>query len=946
MGVSFGPSGSGGAGGGGLHFRSPPDEFTGANLAACRTARDTAFSTGGTLAAVLAEYQGDQSLAIILNPSSSADNVFETYTPGQVGVAYAAAQWVARTDAVQGNPGTDGDDGSQGRFEIIIHINASSTPTTPTGGSYDVAAGTLTPPTGWTEAPTVPGTGEDVYASQAVIDPETQSGTVTPVWSIPVERSHLSSGISHVETSADFTGTGIAGDVLGLANPLTPNPSDTPTEALLSIKYGSTVYNVDEVLDVTSTGLPVIAEANHRSLFIDYDTPRVWIGHRIHHARVDAMGTFADYSSTGYLGALSSAPGTTTVGQSYYDTSRHAWYSAPAGGVSGVWRQTALSSLISGGRWLGELSDDATAGNSIVNFVTSNTYVYYNTTAGTIRVLDSSTYVAPQDPQTTYQVEPISAPGGIVSAITGLTAGAGLSGGGTSGVVSVSVDETAADFPTIPLGKGGTGATDAVAARTALAVLTQAQVDARAVSRFTDAEKTKLNNLMAGVTAIDLGTVTLSADRITAVAPSGYVHYGDGTLLIFRVGTYPDPSWTGDLSFYIGTDRYDLHKSATANISYSDFRTDTTYLAIVETAVQLLGPFDPTDPQIGDTAFSNPPSDLTDTEKTAVRTAVGSASIADVLTQILVGTGIAVNRSVNGQITLTSTVTGGSADGTLSSVVLDVAAGTIVFTSTVGSAISLDISGLATDSELSAYAPLASPVLTGTPTADTATAGTSTTQLATTAFVTTAGFTLRSAAGAPAQALGDDDDWYINRTTGGFYEKVSGSWELRYTDQVGAGGGLTQSQVDARADTRIGVALAAAVTSNTETGIVVTYNTSDGTIDFVIQAAAQTHTNFVGITAGELSAVVIADFTVSGVTAALTIPAYSGSRRLLFARPASEADPSAVYLYLSGNRNTTNQFSIFTKSVTTIQLGGEAHNWWGTVGLQSGAGGYVLEQVS
>ena len=213
------------------------------------------------------------------------------------------------------------------------------------------------------------------------------------------------------------------------------------------------------------------------------------------------------------------------------------------------------------------------------------------------------------------------------------------------------------------------------------------------------------------------------------------------------------------------------------------------------------------------------------------------------------------------------------------------------------------------------------------------------------ALASASGFTMRSDAGAPAQALGDDGDWYINRTTGGFYEKVSGAWELRYTDQVGAAGGLTQDQVDARANARIAVALAAAVTGNTETGIVVTYN-ADGTFDFVIQAAPQTHTNFVGITDGELSAVVIADFTVSGITEALTIPAYSGTRRLLFARPASEADPSAVYLYQSGNRNTVNQISTFVKSNTSIQLGGEAHNWWGTADLQNGAGEYVLEQVN
>ena len=41
---SIGLGGRGGGGGGGLHFRDPADEFTGANLAACRTARDAYFN--------------------------------------------------------------------------------------------------------------------------------------------------------------------------------------------------------------------------------------------------------------------------------------------------------------------------------------------------------------------------------------------------------------------------------------------------------------------------------------------------------------------------------------------------------------------------------------------------------------------------------------------------------------------------------------------------------------------------------------------------------------------------------------------------------------------------------------------------------------------------------------------------------------------------------------
>ena len=179
----------------------------------------------------------------------------------------------------------------------------------------------------------------------------------------------------------------------------------------------------------------------------------------------------------------------------------------------------------------------------------------------------------------------------LSAGITGLTAGTGLTGGGASGVVSVSIDVAAADFPTIPVDKGGTGATDVAAARAALAVLTQAEVDARAVARFTAAEKTKLSGLsVGGGAAVNLGTVTLSADRLTAAAPSGYSRYPDGTLLLFRVGTNPDSSWTGNLLFYIGTDRYDLQGIGTGDVNYKDVPTDTTYLAVVHNAVQLLGP--------------------------------------------------------------------------------------------------------------------------------------------------------------------------------------------------------------------------------------------------------------------------------------------------------------------------------------------------------------------
>ena len=82
-------------GGGGLHFRVPADQFVGADLAACRTARDTYFDAVANATALQA-FQGDQSLAIILNPANSVDNVFETYLPGQDGMVHDSTQWVAQ----------------------------------------------------------------------------------------------------------------------------------------------------------------------------------------------------------------------------------------------------------------------------------------------------------------------------------------------------------------------------------------------------------------------------------------------------------------------------------------------------------------------------------------------------------------------------------------------------------------------------------------------------------------------------------------------------------------------------------------------------------------------------------------------------------------------------------------------------------------------------------
>ena len=55
-----------------------------------------------------------------------------------------------------------------------------------------------------------------------------------------------------------------------------------------------------------------------------------------------------------------------------------------------------------------------------------------------------------------------------------------------------------------------------------------------------------------------------------------------------------------------------------------------------------------------------------------------------------------------------------------------------------GSDVEIAVSGIPSATDFAAKAPLASPALTGTPTAPTAGSGTNTTQIATTAFVTAA----------------------------------------------------------------------------------------------------------------------------------------------------------------------------------------------------------------
>ena len=83
------------------------------------------------------------------------------------------------------------------------------------------------------------------------------------------------------------------------------NPTAAATVIATHANIDGTVYSFpDNVIDVTETGLPTIDDTNFNNIFIDHNTPRVWIGHRTIIARVGAMGSTNDYTNANYRGTF------------------------------------------------------------------------------------------------------------------------------------------------------------------------------------------------------------------------------------------------------------------------------------------------------------------------------------------------------------------------------------------------------------------------------------------------------------------------------------------------------------------------------------------------------------------------------------------------------------------------------------------------------------------
>ena len=112
------------------------------------------------------------------------------------------------------------------------------------------------------------------------------------------------------------------------------------------------------------------------------------------------------------------------------------------------------------------------------------------------------------------------------------------------------------------------------------------------------------------------------------------------------------------------------------------------------------------------------------------------------------------------------------------------------------------------------------------------------------------GFTLHSGAGAPANSLGADDDWYLNTTDGAWFEKSGGSWgSAVYTDQLGEAGtldGVVNSMTIAADGTvTLGRSIGADVTHDFSTALaLLTGATFTGAVNGVTPADDDNSTQF------------------------------------------------------------------------------------------------------
>jgi hypothetical protein len=279
---------------------------------------------------------------------------------------------------------------------------------------------------------------------------------------------------------------------------------------------------------------------------------------------------------------------------------------------------------------------------------------------------------------------------------------------------------------TLPVANGGTGIT---ALGTGIATFLGTPSSANLAAALTDETGTGANVFATSPTLVTptLGVATATSINGTTIPTSATLiktsDTGTITSTMILDGTIVD----ADINASAAIAKTKL--ALTGTITSTDIANDTILDADINTAAAI------TKTKIAGTAVT-----LADTGT------VTSTMIAD---------GTIVNADINASAAI---------DWTKLAVSSTVSSTELGYVDGVTSAIQTQIdSKLATTTASSTYAPIASPALTGTPTAPTATAGTNTTQIATTAFVGTAVSNLVASAPSTldtlnelATALGND----------------------------------------------------------------------------------------------------------------------------------------------------------------------------------------------